>query len=356
MAYMVDRWSRRKALGLMGITWSVFTFITGTARSFAGVLLPRLAVGIGEAGFPAASTALLGSAYSEKNRARILGLFSASMPLGMALGMMLGGYLSETYDSWRVPFYVFAVPGIILGIMAFFLKDYKTVKPVDELGNHRGFFQEVLSVIRIPTLRWMYAGYAANLAMVMGFMVWISAFIMRTQELSVAEAGMIGGTIGLMGIIGGPMGGFLADFWQSKNIRGRAYTMAVMPSIASITLFIALHFDLVGIGYLMAILAGIFLVACTPAANSISQDVVAPSSKAISWALAAFFSILFGAAWAPPVVGAASDMLGGGAEGLKIALMMLTPMGLIASVCFYQSARHYPQDTDKVKGYSLEGE
>jgi len=51
-AYLVDRWSRRKALSVMAIVWSAFTYITGLGKTFLGVLLPRIVVGIGEAGFP----------------------------------------------------------------------------------------------------------------------------------------------------------------------------------------------------------------------------------------------------------------------------------------------------------------
>ena len=136
-AYMVDRWSRRKTLGLMAITWSAFTYVTGLGKSFLGVLLPRIMVGVGEAGFPPASTAMISAAYPQQARARVLGIFNAAIPLGAALGTILGGALAGRYGDWRVPFYVFAVPGIVLGILAFFLKDYKTVTEVDESGKKK---------------------------------------------------------------------------------------------------------------------------------------------------------------------------------------------------------------------------
>jgi len=119
-SYLVDRWSRRKTMSLIAIIWSGFTYITGLGRSFLGVLLPRIAVGVGEAGFPAASTAMLTAVYPKESRSRILGIFNIAIPLGSALGAMLGGYLSARHGGWRTPFFVFAVPGIILGRLAFF--------------------------------------------------------------------------------------------------------------------------------------------------------------------------------------------------------------------------------------------
>jgi len=356
MAFIVDRWSRRKSLGLMAIVWSVFTFVTGLGRSFITVALPRMAVGIGEAGFPPASTALLTAAYSEKIRGRILGLFNASIPLGIALGMMLGGQICEKSGNWRTPFYIFAIPGIALGIMAFFLKDYKTVKSVDELGKQKSFYQDVKTLFKIPTLRWMYFGYAAHLAMVMGFMVWIPALTMRTQELPIGKAGMFAGLIGLMAVFGAPLGGIWADIWQGRNAKGRTFVMMIAPVVAGITICISVYLDMKGIGYLVALISGVFLVVCTPAANSVSQDVVAPANKAIAWAMAGFFGLFFGASWSPSAVGAISDLLGGGASGLKTAMMLLSPLGLIAGICFGVCSKYYPGDLENAKGYVLEAE
>ena len=47
IAYLIDRWSRRKAIALMAILWSAATFATGLARNFAAVLIPRFFVGLG---------------------------------------------------------------------------------------------------------------------------------------------------------------------------------------------------------------------------------------------------------------------------------------------------------------------
>ena len=125
IAFLIDRWSRRKAVAIMAVIWSVFTFVTGLGRSFAGVFAPRIIVGVGEAGFSAGGTAMITAAYPPESRARAMGIFNIFVPLGAALGYILGGYLSTHYGGWRTPFYIFAVPGVILGIASFFLKDYK---------------------------------------------------------------------------------------------------------------------------------------------------------------------------------------------------------------------------------------
>ena len=198
-AYLVDRWSRRKTLSLMAIIWSAFTYITGLGRSLSGVFLPRILVGVGEAGFPSAGTAMLSAVYPQETRSRVLGIFNASIPLGSAMGALLGGFLSAHYGGWRTPFFVFAVPGIILGVLAFFLKDYKTVAVIADHGEKIGFWSSVINLFRIPTLRWLYIGYAMQMAMTFSFSAWGGAFVMRAQGVSEAKAGMILGVSALGG-------------------------------------------------------------------------------------------------------------------------------------------------------------
>jgi MFS family permease len=356
MAYLVDRWSRRKTLSLMAIVWSVFTYITGLGRNFLGVLLPRIMVGVGEAGFPSAGTAMLGAIYPQESRSRVLGIFNASIPLGSAIGALLGGYLSAHYGGWRTPFMVFAVPGIILGILAFFLKDYKNVTVIDEQGKKTGFWSSVSQLFKIPTLRWLFVGYAMHMAMTFSFAAWGGAFVMRAQGVSEATAGMILGISALGGIIGAPLGGVIADLWQKKNKKGRIFTPVLASSFATVLLFIALFLDLKGPGFALILIWGMFAVMGIPAVNAISQDVVGPGLKGVAWGMGGFVMMICGAAWSPSVVGAVSDALGGGAGGLKTAMMLMCLPGIAACICFLRGSRHYPTDMEKVKGFVLEPE
>ena len=103
IAHMIDRWSRRKSIGLMAMLWSGFTFVTGLATNFISVLVPRAFVGLGEAGFVPGGTAMISASYSKEKRGRALGIFHIAIPLGAAVGVMLGGIISAKF-GWRTPF------------------------------------------------------------------------------------------------------------------------------------------------------------------------------------------------------------------------------------------------------------
>jgi MFS family permease len=356
IAFLIDRWSRRKAVAVMAVIWSVFTFVTGLGRSFAGVFTPRVMVGVGEAGFSAGGTAMITAAYPSASRGRAMGIFNIFVPLGAALGYILGGYLSTHYGGWRTPFYVFAVPGIILGIAAYFLKDYKTVTKTDARAAVRGFLASAVSLFKIPSLKWLYIGHAMHNIMAVSILVWLPTFLMRTHNITEAKAGMTVGIISLMAIIGSPLGGFLADFWQKTNPRGRMLVPVVGDLVAAALLVPALLMNASGPGLIMMFAFGIFLMLGLPSIHTITQDVVTPGMKGISWGMIILVIYLLGGGWAPWVIGLISDSLGGGAYGVKAALFIAPVAGFLAGILFLIGSRYYPADREKVKNEIIEEE
>jgi MFS family permease len=127
-AHLVDRWSRSKTIGVMAFVWSAFTLVTGTAAGLNALIISRFGVGAGAAGFPPGATALVSASYPEEKRAKVLGIFNSFITIGIIFGVIVGGYLSAHHGGWRTPFYIFAIPGIVLGILAFFMQDYRLQK------------------------------------------------------------------------------------------------------------------------------------------------------------------------------------------------------------------------------------
>jgi MFS family permease len=352
IAYLIDRWSRRKAIGLMAILWSIATFATGFARNFTGVLIPRFFVGLGEAGFVPGGTAMISASYPKERRGWAMGIFHIAIPLGAAAGVILGGILSVKY-GWRTPFLFFAIPGVILGILAFFMKDYKTAEQPDTAGGIKGFFIALVDVLKLPTMRWYYPALGIAVFMTSSFLVWLPSLMMRTLHISEATAGLITGGIGLTAILGAPLGGFLADFWQKKNPRGRMYIPVAAYIFGGVMLILAVFMNFNYLGIAFAALFGIASAMAMPAIAAISQDVVPVAHKGLSMGLAIFAQYMLGGAWGPYVVGVVSDKLGGGAEGLGMAFMLCGLFGIAAGILFFIASRTYPADLQKVKDETI---
>ena len=352
ISHLIDRWSRRKAIGLMAILWSGFTFATGLAKNFVGVLIPRAFVGLGEAGFVPGGTAMISASYPKEKRGWAMGIFHIAIPLGAAAGVILGGLISVKM-GWRAPFLFFAIPGVILGIMAFFMKDYKTVENTGTEGGIKSFYIALRNVLRLPTMRWYYIGLGIATFMTTSVLIWLPSLMMRMLNITEAKAGILFGAIGLAAVIGAPLGGFLSDFWQKKNPRGRMYIPAVAYIIGGSLLIVVIltRFSPLGIG--IAVVYGIAASMAMPAIAAISQDVVPVAHKGLSMGLAIFAQYMLGGAWGPYVVGAVSDAMGGGADGLGIAVMLCGAFGVLAGVLFLVAARTYPEDSQKVKDETI---
>ncbi len=349
VAFLVDRWSRKKSIGLMALLWSGFTYMTGIGRNFLQIFMARVSVAVGEAGFSSGSVALLTASYQASLRGRIMGIFNLGIPIGSALGVVLGGYLSAHHGGWRTPFYLFAIPGALLGILAFFMKDYKTEKSGNS-SDTSGFFQNIRELFRIPTLRWNYFGYAMMNAFVTAVFAWFPALMIRVSGIGEDKAGGLMALVLAGTFIGTLSGGFIADALFKKNphsrllLPGTATLVSLLVMMAALFLF---SLKMMVVTLLLLIIVGGVSTIGIPAQQAVTQEVVRPGLKGMSFGLL-MFMMYFGGGWSPLIIGTISDSFGSGSRGLVIGFAIVTTVTLLlSSLCFFRGARYYIQDAEK---------
>lgn len=107
-----DRW-RRIPLVAAGVTlWSAMTALSGLARSFGQLALPRIFVGVGEATLTPAALSMLGDAFPPRRLAMASGVYYAGIPLGSAVGLIASSYIAPLY-GWRACFFVLGGFGLV---------------------------------------------------------------------------------------------------------------------------------------------------------------------------------------------------------------------------------------------------
>ena len=126
VSILVDRWSRTKTIGIMAIMWSLATALCALTGNFVQLFMARLLIGVGEAGYAPGGSAMISGLYPIDKRARMMGIWNASIPLGSAIGVLLGGIIAVKL-GWKHAFGIVAIPGLIVAILFLFVKDYKTV-------------------------------------------------------------------------------------------------------------------------------------------------------------------------------------------------------------------------------------
>lgn len=358
VSILVDRWSRKKTIGLMAVVWSVATAVCALTRNFSQLFSARTVIGIGEAGYAPGGTAMIAGLYPQEKRSQIMGIWNASIPLGSAVGIAIGGIVA-THWGWRHAFGLVALPGLIVAVLFFFVKDYKTVDLSKSVGEEGGAAQRVKmsasdifrEFIRTPSLIFTYFGFAGMTFVTVSLMTWLPTFFHRVHGLPEDQAGMKAGLVMVLALVGAPLGGFLTDLWLKKRVNARLLFSALVAIISAALLFAAFMFFDGNVQYGLLLLMGLCIVGFVPAAAAVTQDVVHPGLRAISYALCVIIQNLLGSSTGPIVIGSISDT-----SGIRTALLVLPAFLVAASILFFLGSFFYERDLNKTEKVSLEME
>src|SRR6478735_1704217 len=126
--WLADRYSRWKIIGAGVAVWSLASGWSGMATAFSTLLLTRVIVGIGEAAYGPAAPTIISDFYSLEKRGRMLSFFYVAIPVGSALGYALGGGVAQHF-GWRWPFYIVVIPGLLLSLVCFLMRDPRASLP-----------------------------------------------------------------------------------------------------------------------------------------------------------------------------------------------------------------------------------
>jgi MFS family permease len=345
VSIIVDRWSRKKAIGLMALLWSIATLLCVFTRNFKQLFSARIAIGIGEAGYAPGGTALISALFPPEKRARILGIWNASIPLGSAIGIALGGIIAE-HLGWRHAFGIVAVPGFILALMFFKVKDYKTVELMrirshepDKPPARMTLLDIVKTFLSKKSLLFNNLAFASNVFVTTALLSWMPTYFHRMQDLPMSKAGLKGGLIMFLAIIGAPLGGYLSDRWMKHTPRARMLLPAISSAVSAVILFIAFGYLEGDLQYLALLCLGVTIIMFVPAAVAVTQDVVHPGLRAISLSINIVIQHTLGSSLGPLFVGMISDR-----HDLTIALKILPVFCLMAGVLFAIGALFYEED------------
>jgi MFS family permease len=206
---LADRYPRKVIIISGAIVWSAATLLTAVTHDFSTLLFRHILVGIGEATFVTIAPSFLADMYGESKRGRTFALFYIAVPVGTALGYLIGGQLGPHY-GWRVPFYVAGAPGFLLALALLSVPEPQrgkcdTLRETPERGTLRGLMRN--RAFWTATLG--MAGYTFALG---GLSVWMPTFLSRVRGYPLARANQIfGAIIAFDGTVATLTGGWLGD-------------------------------------------------------------------------------------------------------------------------------------------------
>ncbi len=214
-----DRGSRPRLLALGVFVWSLATAAAGLAKSFASLFAARAAVGIGEAAYGTIAPSLLADYFSKEKRGRVYAIFFCAIPIGSALGYIVGGY-ADTHLGWRSAFFVAGLPGLLLAFLALTLPDPPRgaseagarEKPRPQGASPKAGWGSYLALAKNRPFRIAVLGYAAYTFGIGGMAFWMPAFLERVRgvpkEAATVQFGLV---VVVTGFVGTFAGGFVGD-------------------------------------------------------------------------------------------------------------------------------------------------
>src|SRR5215469_9942086 len=321
LGMLADRFSRRSVISSGVLFWSAATFFSGLAGSFRSLLTARAMVGVGEAAYAPAGTAVLSGTFPKEVRARIQGLCDIGMFAGGATGIALGGNIAQSF-GWRMAFFFVGIPGLLLGLSAMRLPD-----------PPRGPSEQAIrlrDLVRVPAyLAVLVAGWFASFAGYT-YIAWGPALIQEQKGFTAREAGLaLGLTVVLGGALGIAVGAYFSDRIARLRPWGRALIIPIGFVLGAPAIFVSLH-STGKLTFLFFFGLGAFFMSWYhgPLTATI-HDLVPPSGHATALVLYYLFVNLFAMALAPLIIGRAADQY-----GLIDALHIPIVSQLIGGACF----------------------
>jgi len=353
---LVDRWSRKRSVGIMVMLWSLFTGAAAFVKTFPQLFTVRLGVGVGESGYSPGGTAMISAMYPVQKRSRMMGLWNVSIPLGSAIGVGLGGVIAKAW-SWKHAFGLVAIPGFIIGLLFFFMgRDYRTVKleksaTATQAARKMKVGDLVGEFGRKPSLILTYIGFAGNTFLTSAFLTWLPSYFNRIRGVAADKAGLLASVVMISSAVGVFVTGYLVDAWRKRLDIARPLYAGLTSLLSAAIWFVALAW-LTGTAQLVAMfVAAISTLLYLPAAAAVTQDVVHPGLWAVSYSICVVVQNLLGSSTGPLVVGAISDKW-----GLNTAMMSVPAASVFAGVLFLLATVFYRRDLAKVDKVAVEME
>ena len=342
-----DARSRTRLLGLGVAIWSVATALAGLATGYASLFAARAAVGVGEAAYGTISPALLADYFPRERRGRVFAVFFAAIPIGSALGYIVGG-LVDHYFGWRRAFFVAGLPGLVLAALALRLYDPPRGAQDAAGGPASGAHGASLgsaaraayaALVRNRPYVLTVLGYAAYTFAIGALAFWTPAFLERTRGIPKAQATVqFGAIVVVTGFIGTYAGGWIGDYFLRVSRQAYLWVSGLVTLLAAPLTLVALAAPRPAVYWPAIVAAELCLFASTGPINSAIVNVVSPHMRATAVALSIFAIHFLGDVPSPSLVGFLSDARSLGEAVLIIPLAVLVG-GMIWTYAAWRGGR-----------------
>ena len=352
LGWLSDRFSRWIIIGSAVVIWSLASGASGLAATFGALLITRIFVGIGEGGYGPAAPTVLADLFPLQTRGRVMAVFCAAIPVGSALGYVLGGWISEHLGSqspgdegWRWAFYLVTPPGLLLGLLCFTQRDPRA-RAATRPERQRASLQDYISLIRTRSYVLNCVAQTALTFAIGGIGFWVAAYLQfRGQPVSATK--FFGVIIVVAGLTSTLLGGWLGDRFR-KRWPGSYFLVSAWGMVFAFPLFVVFLFTPFPAAWYLMFASVFFMFLNTGPSNTALANVTLPKVRASAFALNILVIHLFGDAAAFPTIGFIA-----GHTNMTIAFLFVSVVMLIGAVAWFAGIKYLPGDTARVEAATV---
>jgi MFS transporter, Spinster family, sphingosine-1-phosphate transporter len=333
--WLGDRFPRKPMIVIAALFWSGINFLTATVHSYDSLNIRHAALGVGEASFGIFAPAILSDFYPEGQRNRVLTIFNVAIPVGAALGYLVGGTVGERF-GWRMSFIVSAIPGAIIALLIlFFMKEpARGASQQDKAKLEKG---TVLSLLKNKAYLASILGYAAVTFSLGGISWWMPSFLQRIGGHTQSSAAFLMGAITVVTGLGGTItGGIIAQRWSRTTSKALYFVPAISAALA-VPPALVCFFGPKSLTIPSLAIAIFLIFLGTGPVNAATVNAVRPEIRATALAGQLFIIHALGDAISPRVIGAVSDR-----SNLNLGLGSTLITLVLASIIFFIGSRYAP--------------
>ena len=354
-ARLADRRSRWHIVALGVVLWSLASGATGLASTFLMLLFTRCFVGIGEAAYGPVAPAMIADMYPIERRGQKLAWFYVATPVGSALGYVLGGWIASSgigawgqaalgieSESWRWVFFLITIPGIILGLTCFRMKEPRRVTAEPGVKARSVPWREYLELARTPSYVLCTLGMTAMTFAIQGIAFWMPYYMEKLPGAPENSTVIFGGVIAVSGLCATLLGGIAGDRLR-KRFASSYFLVSGTAMAAGFPIFLlALRAPFPAIWILM-FMACFCLFFNTGPTNTILANVTRTPLRAIGFAVNIFVIHALGDVISPVIVGLLNDIYG----NMYVSFIVVGVMFLVAAAFWFAGAFYLRRDTER---------
>ena len=326
IGYAVDRYKRTKVLGTGIFLWSLMTALAGLANSFGKLFGARIGVAVGEAVMAPISVSLVSDSFPENKQGKPMGIITAGVYIGIGITLLGGGFLIDYLTSiggitlpligylkpWQATFMIVGIPGLVLAIAAFYLKEPRRIEEQAD-SNHLVDKKNVFLHLKEhrKTLIPMFGGLIFMALIFYSFSFWAPTMMIRTFDISLTEVGFILGMITIISSITGTIiAGSAVDYLRSRNYSDAPVRAAMVAVILALPPIILLSFVQTELGAWICIaMYLLFISSFAPLGLLAISGVSTGNVKGQTAAIHAFLMMAFGLSLGPQLTAFFTDFV-----------------------------------------------